>query len=70
MAIKDKAYEKHMAAMELDRPKKFKASTTHATADYVRQWCAENGLKHDAETERWRKAKRAKRIAGPKGKLP
>ncbi len=70
MATKDKVYEQHVAEQSLDRPKEFGVSATLSTQDYVRFWCMKNGLKHDAETERLKKAERKKRIAGPKKKLP
>lgn len=70
MATKDKAYAEHQRQLEADRPKEFVVTGSISTAEYVRQWCVDNGLKHDAEAERMKKAKRAKRTAGPKGKLP
>jgi hypothetical protein len=50
MAAKDKAYEKHQEAAEVDRPKEFKVPLvkTTTTEEYVRAWCLANGLRINA----------------------
>lgn len=74
MATKDKAYEEHLRQIASDRPKEFSVPGESATEHYVRQWCIDNGLKHDAEAERMKarikEAKRKKLTAGPRRKLP
>ena len=60
--------------IEIDRPKEFSLSDALTTEQYVQFWCANNKLKHDAETEKLKMAmqrkRKAARTAGPKRKLP
>lgn len=72
MAVKDKAYDEHQRQQEQDRPKEFGLTGAMTTEEYLRFWCAKNGLKHDEETARIRMRLEAERrgLVGPRRKLP